>query len=361
MDTLWWRLMLTPLYDSLPLGTALQWATRAPMPPTDQKETLLKHHISVVIPFFQRKPGILIKAVGSVLAQRGDFTFEIVIVDDASPVPARGELAELMAAHPGAIRIIEQANAGPAAARNKALDQVALATTLVAFLDSDDEWIPNHLANAVAVMDSGLDFYFTDHYQLNANVSAFKRAGRITAEAHRKLDVGDDLYAYVGDMFDQILMGNVIGTSTVVYRYQKFPKLRFREAFVYAGEDYLFWLELSKLTDKIGFSTLVECTYGEGVNIFAGSGWGTEKSLIRTHYELKYKKALQMLFVLTPEQSAHIDASVKTLRKSFAADVLHRLSHRKPLGAKLLRDHWSVDPLSFLLFVPLSVAVVLKR
>jgi succinoglycan biosynthesis protein ExoW len=341
-----------PLYNGQP---------RAPKPPTAQKETILKHHISVVIPFFQRKPGILVKAVRSALTQRGDFTVEIVIVDDASPVPARSELAALMAAHPGAIRIIEQANAGPAAARNKALDKVAPATTLVAFLDSDDEWIPSHLANAVAVMDSGLDFYFTDHYQLNANVSAFKRAGRITAAAHRKLDIGDDLYAYVGDMFDQILMGNVIGTSTVVYRYQKFPTLRFREAFVYAGEDYLFWLELSKLTTKIGFSTLVECTYGEGVNIFAGSGWGTEKSLIRTHYELKYKMALQRLFALTPAQSANIGTSIKTLRKSFVADVLHRLSHRKPIGAQLLRDHWRTDPQTFVQFVPLSVAVILKR
>lgn len=321
----------------------------------------MSHHIAIVIPYFQRKPGILVKAVTSALAQQGRFSLEIVIVDDASPVPARAELAQICADHPDKVRIIEQANAGPAAARNKALNSLSPSTTLVAFLDSDDEWIPTHLANAVAVIDSGIDFYFTDHYQLNATVSAFKRAGRIDAAAHRKLDAGEALYAYVGDMFGQILMGNVIGTSTVVYRYEKFPALRFREAFVYAGEDYLFWLELSKLTDKIGFSTLVECTYGEGVNIFAGSGWGTEKSLIRTHYELKYKKALQRLFPLSPAQAAHIGASVKTLRKSFVADVLHRLSHRKPLGAKLLRDHWKVDPLSFVLFVPLSVAVVLKR
>ena len=321
----------------------------------------MAHHISVVIPYFQRKPGILCKAVRSALAQEGAFTVEIVIVDDASPVPARAELADLLVAHPGAIRIIEQVNAGPAAARNKALADVAPATTLVAFLDSDDEWIPSHLANAVAVLDSGLDFYFTDHYQLNASVSAFKRAGRINASDHRALDADGHLYAYGGDMFAQILMGNVIGTSTVVYRYQKFPALRFREAFVYAGEDYLFWLELSNLTDKIGFSTLVECTYGEGVNIFAGSGWGTEKSLVRTHYELKYKKALQTLFKLSPTQSAHIRASIRTLRKSFVADVLHRLSHRKPLGGKLLRDHWKTDPQTFLLFVPLSVAVILNR
>lgn len=330
-------------------------------PTTAQKETILTHHISIVIPYFQRQPGILLKAVRSALAQSGDFTIDVVIVDDASPVPARAELAELLLTQPGAIRIVEQANAGPAAARNKALDIVDPATTLVAFLDSDDEWIPSHLANAVAVIDSGIDFYFTDHYQLNANVSAFKRAGRIDPAVHRKLDAGAELYAYVGDMFEQILTGNVIGTSTVVYRFQKFPTLRFREAFVYAGEDYLFWLELAKLTDRIGFSTLVECTYGEGVNIFAGSGWGTEKSLIRIHYELKYKKALPQLFALAPAQAANIKAEVKKLRKSFVADVLHRLSHRKPLGAKLLRDHWNTDPQTFLLFVPLSVAVVLKR
>ena len=318
-------------------------------------------HISVVVPFYQKKAGILPKAVASALGQSGGHRVDIVIVDDASPVPARQELAQLMLDWPGRIVIIEQANAGPAAARNRALDQVDPGTDYVAFLDSDDEWIPEHLDNAVKVFEQGSDFYFADHYQLNQTVSAFARGGRIRAEEHAQIGPDAHLRAYRGDMFAQILMGNVIGTSTVVYRHRKFPALRFREEFVYAGEDYLFWLELSQQTDKIAFSSRSETIYGEGVNIFAGSGWGTEKSLTRIHYELKFKKALARLFTLNAAQLENNRQAIATLRKSFVRDVLHRLAHRKPLGAKLMAAHWKVDPQSFIYFVPLAVGLALRR
>ena len=317
--------------------------------------------IAVVIPFYQKKTGILKKAIASALAQTGVAACTIIVVDDASPVSARSELADIVRDHPGRIVIIEQANAGPAAARNKGLDSVPAGTEYVAYLDSDDEWIDSHLANAVAALGAGYDFYFADHFQLNSTVTAFNRAGRIQVGQHAQIAGSEHLRAYGGDMFDQILMGNIIGTSTVVYRYAKFPALRFREEFVYAGEDYLFWLELSKKTSKIAFSSLCECTYGEGVSIFAGSGWGTEKSLIRLHHELKYKKALPRLFELNAAQLAANRVSVKALQRSFVADVLHRLAHRKPVGGRFLIDHFSVDPQFVLHFVPVAVALKLGR
>lgn len=321
----------------------------------------MSDRIAVIIPFYQKKPGILGKAVASALAQEGDAEMTIIVIDDQSPVPAREELGALMLAHPGRIVIIEQPNAGPAAARNRGLDAVAAGTEYVAFLDSDDEWILSHLANAVKALGAGFDFYFSDHYQLNQTVSAFNRASRINVAQHSKFTDADHLRAYQGDMFDQILMGNIIGTSTVVYRFAKFPRLRFREEFVYAGEDYLFWLELSKLTGKIAFSSLCECTYGEGVNIFSGSGWGTENSLIRNHHEIKFKKALPRLFTLSKAQSDANRRSIKVLRRSFIADVMHRCAHRFPVDRTVLRKQFKVDPQTFIYSVPLAFMVAINR
>ena len=88
-------------------------------------------------------------------------------------------------------------------------------------------------------------------------------------------------------MFDQILRGNAIGTSTVVYRHHKLPAVRFREEFVYAGEDCLFWLELSRFTELVVFFDQYECNYGPGVNVFVESGRGTEKLLIRNYHETR--------------------------------------------------------------------------
>ncbi|MCL2657062.1 MAG: glycosyltransferase [Betaproteobacteria bacterium] len=320
----------------------------------------MNNRIAIVIPYYQKQQGILSKAIRSVLAQTGVSDWHCIIVDDASPVPARSELASIIDAHAARITIIEQANAGPAAARNKALENIPAGTQYVAFLDSDDEWTDEHLANALTALEQGYDFYFTDHYQLNQTVSAFKRAKRIQVEQHRQLSGNPHLHAYEGDMFDQILRGNIIGTSTVVYRYASFPQQRFREEFVYAGEDYLFWLDLSRATPRIAFSDLIECKYGEGVNIFAGSGWGTEKSLIRLHHEMKYRKAVARLFPLNAQQALENRRIVRGLRKSFVADVLHRLMHRKPMDGVLTKQ-FDVDPLSFVNFVPLAISVLLRR
>jgi succinoglycan biosynthesis protein ExoW len=317
-------------------------------------------NLTVVIPYFQRQLGVLAKAVQSALDQEGVGRLEIIVVDDGSPVPARSELAALTLGSQVTLHIVEQANAGPAAARNTGLAHVSRDTEYVAFLDSDDEWTPQHLANALCALEQGFDFYFADHYQLNQTVGAFDRAKRIRVADHPCIGGVDHLHAYRGDMFNQILTGNVVGTSTVVYRYARYPSLRFREEFVYAGEDYLFWLELSKLTDRVAFSALCECRYGKGVNVFAGSGWGTEKSLRRLHYETKYKKAVARLFTLTPAQQQANLAAVRGLRKSFVADVMHRLKHRKGMDQVLL-PQLRVDPLSFVYFVPLALQLTVGQ
>jgi succinoglycan biosynthesis protein ExoW len=326
-----------------------------------KEDQVMSRKISVVIPFYQKEEGILTKAVQSALNQTGLSDHQVVIVDDASPVSAREELGPLIRDNPGRIVIIEQLNAGPAAARNKGLDSIEADTEYVAFLDSDDEWIDTHLSNSLFALEQGYDFYFADLYQLNQTVSAFNRAKRIQVDMHPKLDGTAYLREYSGDMFNQILTGNIIGTSTVVYRYRKFPKLRFREEFVYAGEDYLFWLELSRLTTKIAFSSLCECTYGPGVNVFSGSGWGTEKSLIRIHHEMKYKKSLETLFALNRIQADGNKKAVAALRKSFVADVVHRLTHRRTLDRKVLIEQLKVDPQTFFYFIPLAMQLAIRR
>ena len=115
----------------------------------------------------------------------------------------------------------------------------------------------------------------------------------------------------------------------------------------YLGEDYLFWLELSLLPTRIAFSALCECTYGEGVNIVSDSGWGTEKSLIRLHHEMKFNKALPRLFKLGDAQRASNQVTVKNMRRSFEADVLHRLGHREKIDGGLLQHQLKIDPQTF--------------
>ncbi|MBV8502236.1 MAG: glycosyltransferase [Paucibacter sp.] len=322
--------------------------------------------IAVVIPYFQREPGVLARALRSIEAQQGcPLPVHVIVVDDASPHPASEEVTAT-GCQSVSVRTIVQANGGPGAARNTGLDHTPEGTRYVAFLDSDDEWSPDHLARAVRALDAGFDFYFADHHQLGKAVSAFERSGRIKVAEHQALNFESgepaaDLYAFRGELLRQIIVGNPVGTSTVVYRYERFGQQRFRVEFTNAGEDYLFWMELSQCGARAVFSTQSEARYGRGVNIYAASGWGTDSYLLRVHNEMKYRKLTARLFKLDLPLRQHLRRSIRQLRETFALDVLHRLAHRKPLPWRLLRAHIALDPLAPLGFGQVFLNRILPR
>jgi succinoglycan biosynthesis protein ExoW len=114
------------------------------------------------------------------------------------------------------------------------------------------------------------------------------------------------------------------------------------------------------MTVRIAFSSARVVVYRDGGNVFAGSGWGTEKSLIRLHYEMKYKKAIARLYPLTERQMKENRATVLALRRSFVADVLHRVAHRKPF-LDVMWKQLRIDVRSVLYFIPLAIGLVLRR
>jgi hypothetical protein len=94
--------------------------------------------VSVVIPTYQRQ-GFVTRAIASVRAQTQS-DFELIVIDDGSTDGTGAALAPMG----DAIRYRWQPNRGVAAARNAGI-RLARAP-LVAFLDSDDWWLPDHLA-----------------------------------------------------------------------------------------------------------------------------------------------------------------------------------------------------------------------
>ncbi len=95
--------------------------------------------VSVVVPVYNRA-NELKRALRSVLQQSYQ-DFEVVVVDDASTEDISGAVAELGDSR---IRVITKpVNEGAAAARNSGI--LAARGRWVAFLDSDDEWLPKKL------------------------------------------------------------------------------------------------------------------------------------------------------------------------------------------------------------------------
>ena len=318
--------------------------------------------ITIIIPYFQRKAGVLAKALSSIATQKNcKSPLHVIIVNDESPAPPEPEIEAVCFPDTTHVRLINQPNGGPGAARNTGLDAVPDGTRLIAFLDSDDEWSEDHLARAELCLDIS-DFYFANHYQLGQSVGAFERGGRIDVSEHQSLtNAPDQLFRYSGDLFDQILRGNVIGTSTVVYRWIPLASLRFQIEYTTAGEDYLFWMAITKQGVRTTFSTRIEAIYGKGVNVYAGSTWGTDTHLLRVHQETRYRLAVRKHFELSAIQRKHILNELKKLRIAFAQDVLHRLRHFKGFPNGLLFQHAKLDPAAIITLPWLIVQILVRR
>ncbi len=95
--------------------------------------------VAVVIPAYNREKCVG-EAIESVLAQKTDFPYEIIVVDDGST----DRTAEVARSYGHPVRVICKPNGGPGSARNAGV--LAARAPLIAFLDSDDLILPGRLA-----------------------------------------------------------------------------------------------------------------------------------------------------------------------------------------------------------------------
>ncbi len=101
--------------------------------------------VSVVIPTYNRA-GLICQTIDNVLKQTYS-NFELIIVDDGSKDDTLLRLRQ----YGNRIRVIAQANAGPAVARNRGAAESR--GEIIAFQDSDDLWDPTKLQRQVALME----------------------------------------------------------------------------------------------------------------------------------------------------------------------------------------------------------------
>jgi len=146
-------------------------------------QALRQGSISVVLPLYQGEATIE-RAIASVQAQTVPAT-QIIVVDDGS---TDSGAARVRAIDDARIVLIEQHNAGSGAARNVG---IRLATgTFMAFLDADDEWLPDFFERATLAFENHpqVDFYFGDSVELGLDTGVGARApgyalGRVTDAA----------------------------------------------------------------------------------------------------------------------------------------------------------------------------------
>ncbi len=121
--------------------------------------------VSVIIPAYQAA-GRIRETLDSVFAQTYP-NFEVVLVNDGSPDTE--VLEQAIRSYGERLIYIRQENRGPSGARNTAIR--AARGKYVACLDSDDIYLPEHLASLVPLLEKrGLDLVYSDSYHLRDGV-----------------------------------------------------------------------------------------------------------------------------------------------------------------------------------------------
>jgi glycosyltransferase involved in cell wall biosynthesis len=116
--------------------------------------------VSVIIPLYNKR-SFVDRAIDSIFAQTFQ-DFEIVVVDDGSTDNG----PEIVKCYKDSrMRLIHQPNAGPGAARNTGVRQSS--SPYVAFLDADDEWLPDFLQYSLANLRNNPDCVLNvvNHYR----------------------------------------------------------------------------------------------------------------------------------------------------------------------------------------------------
>ena len=180
--------------------------------------------VSVIIPTFNRWP-LVGAAIESVLAQ-SCAEFEIIVVDDGST----DDTAEQLGQFGSRLRLLKQPHRGVSAARNFAVRHSR--GRYLAFLDSDDLWLPKKLTVQTAFMEQN------PAVQICQTEEIWIRNGvRVNPKAkHRKPS---------GDIFIPSLSLCLVSPSAVMLTRELFERVGGFDENLPVCEDYDLWLRIA--------------------------------------------------------------------------------------------------------------------
>ena len=186
--------------------------------------------VSVIIPTYNRAH-LIGRAIESVLSQTYN-CFEIIIVDDAS---VDGTERVFKNHSDKRIRYIRSdKNMGPAGARNIGIESAR--GKYIAFLDSDDEWLPEKLKKQIRVFERSSD-----------------KIGVVYTATLRKMDHGEflvpssDIKQKEGNLHNLFLCGKyLVPTPSAAVKKECFDRLGMFDVNLPAIAELDLWIRISK-------------------------------------------------------------------------------------------------------------------
>jgi len=244
--------------------------------------------VSVIIPAYNAGKYIS-EAMESVLTQTYP-SYEIIVVDDGSidrtketidGLRVKGEVCKID------IKYIYQENKGPAAARNKGIKEAK--GDYIAFLDSDDLWLPEKLERQMALLrQSNYAMVYSD------------MSHEVDGEEIYRSYLKEKKYKFYGngDVYKQLLRENFIFTPTVIVKKAVIKSVGYFDERYKICEDYKMWLKIAK-DYKIGFldEPLVirrrnKSNITQDKFLFIASGINLFRELLDNNHDQKTKKII---------------------------------------------------------------------
>ena len=224
--------------------------------------------VSVIIPTHNRAESLR-SAITSVLNQTFQ-DFEIVIIDDASKDYTREVIASF---NDTRIKVIHnQVSKGDAGSRNIGI--INSNCEYIAFLDDDDEWLPEKLKMQICLLDS----------------SPPEVGGVCTGRFTIEKVSGRVLSIYYPEMND-FSKGNFITTSSVFLRRECFEKCGLFDENMPSISDFDMWIRISKqFSFKIIKNALVKYCVNENSITFNYSRKTRGKEILFEKNEVFFKK-----------------------------------------------------------------------
>ncbi len=190
--------------------------------------------IDVIIPVYNSEKTIE-KTIDSVLAQTNQVS-EIIIVDDCSIDETQNIVKRRQKNLTGTkiVYIKNNKNLGAGASRNTGLQ--ASKSRYVAFLDSDDYWLPNHLESLIDALDKSewAVFAYANYKYYIPTSGEYSNCSQYLRR-HKYQDQ---------------LQNTLISTPSVLIDKKQVGNIEFLER--RTGQDYALWLSLLKVGDACG-------------------------------------------------------------------------------------------------------------
>lgn len=196
--------------------------------------------ISVVMPAYNSEKFIA-EAINSVLNQNYQ-PIELIIIDDGST----DNTSKIIKKFGHLVRLIQQNNAGPAAARNKGVFEAK--GELLAFIDADDVWHPEKLLTQVSYLkkNPNIGICFGRKFEWIPD-----KLGNYPARTDFSLIPCSEkiIKNQSGWIYPQMLLSSVIHIVSALIRRDVWEKLGGMDEHLRCGEDYDFFIRASRIVE----------------------------------------------------------------------------------------------------------------